>query len=59
MKRFLTLKDKFKIMCRQCNSEDVDLSVEDCVECGDTVLGVCNKCGSKYSYHAFESIEEG
>ena len=46
-----------KIICRNCGSEDVDLTSEECHECGSRIKAECNKCGNKYDYHNFNQIE--
>jgi uncharacterized Zn finger protein len=56
-KRFITLEDLFTIKCKKCGSEDVDLMVEECGECGNTINAECNNCGIKYKYHDFKEVE--
>jgi len=58
MKRRLELTDLFKIVCKKCNSDNVYLYVEECVECGSFINAECNNCKSKYHYHDFKLIEE-
>ena len=56
-KRFMNLKDFCIITCKKCGSEDVDLTAEDCPECGFIIKSECNNCGQKYDYHDFKQIE--
>jgi len=56
--RFVSFSDRFETRCKKCGSTDVDVSNNDCHECGITTKAECNKCGSKYDCHAFEQ-EEG
>ena len=58
MKAYITLEDKFKIICRVCGSEEVYLGVDECEECGNTVSADCNKCHAKFRYHDFEPNPE-
>ena len=55
---YLQLKDLFKITCRSCGSERVDLTCECCEICGYTIGAVCNECGSNFDYHKFLFKEE-
>ena len=57
MERFEKYTDKFKIVCRKCDSEDVCLGVDECGECGNTTYIECNKCGEAYHYHDFKEIK--
>ena len=54
--RYLYLIDLFEIRCKKCNSIDVDLSSENCSECGNCISAECNNCDSKYDYHDFKQI---
>jgi len=58
MGRYTKPKDKFIIKCRKCNSEDVDITSDQCEECGSIIIVSCNSCDNKYDYHDFEMIEE-
>jgi len=57
MKRFQKFDDLFIVRCKNCNSEDVDLTPEECSECGLTIKAECNNCGQTYDYHSFKKIE--
>lgn len=57
-KRFLNLTDFFLIKCKRCGSENIEISVEECSECGDSVKGECNDCHLEYKYHNFAKLTE-
>jgi predicted amidophosphoribosyltransferase len=51
---FVTLKDLFTVTCIGCGSTDVDLSVDACDQCGNSVNAECNACGRKFDGHEFK-----
>jgi hypothetical protein len=55
--RYQRLTDLFTVTCRQCGSTDVDLSVDSCGQCGDTVEAECNGCGAVFRSHDFTRVE--
>ena len=52
---FVTLNDLFTVKCKHCGSEDVDLSIDVCDQCGNSVNAECNKCGRKFNGHDFKT----
>lgn len=56
--RFVTFHELFKVECKKCGSNDVDIYPQDCSECGMTIEAICNKCKSGFNYHDFKTIEE-
>ncbi len=56
-RRYEYLVDYFLITCKKCGSSNVDLGVDKCGECGNTVKGECNDCGSEFDPHAFKMRE--
>jgi len=55
--RFVGLTDLFEVRCKMCGSTDVDLMVDSCKECGNTIEACCNKCKAVYKYHDFKKIK--
>jgi ribosomal protein L37E len=56
-KRFQQLEDLFTITCKKCGSTDVDLSINECQECGNNIEARCRNCKQEYKYHDFKEIE--
>ena len=56
-KRFQALEDLFIVTCKKCYSTKVDLTIDTCGECGDTIHALCRNCGQEYKYHDFKEIE--
>lgn len=55
---FQRLDDEFRIICKSCGSEDIDLSAQDCKDCGIMINAECNKCGNEFNHHDFKKIED-
>jgi len=51
---FIMFSDLFEVTCKKCKSDDVWIYVDECLECGNTINGECNSCGSKFDYHDFK-----
>lgn len=58
MIRYIYLKDMFETKCKTCSSTDVDLSVNECSICGNSIIAECNSCGTKYEPHDFAKMKD-
>ena len=54
--RYQRLDDLFTVTCRNCGSTDVDLTAEDCDQCGLSVNAECNSCGASFNGHGFVRV---
>lgn len=52
MKRYKTLTDCFTIICKECGG-NVDLTVDECDQCGPSINGECTNCGNEFDSHDF------
>ena len=51
MKAYVTFEDRFKVVCKKCGSEKVDISVDECKEKYNYQLSAyCNNCKTKFNY---------
>jgi ribosomal protein L37E len=53
MRRYQRLSDFITVTCNRCGSADVDLSSDECSQCGSEISSECNACHAKYEYHDF------
>ena len=58
MKRFENIRDYIEIKCKKCGSSNVELSVNECVECGSIIECECNDCKAEYNYHDLMFIDK-
>jgi len=55
---YVGFEDRFEVTCKNCGSKKVDLSVEKCETCGDSISGFCNDCKAEFKYHDFKPAEK-